>query len=687
MANPWEEYRAGPWESFQETSEDVPRTGREMQEDLAAEYSTPERMLIGAGRSFATMGQGIKQMGLHTGETFGFVSPGEVEDYRQEIGRERELYEQGVGGTTSGKVGEFIGAVGAAAPGILVPGAGAAAIGTRLASAAAVGGAEAGLQPVYGESFGSEKAAQVATGAALGAGATYGLEKLAGVMPKNLMSRFYQKALEKGSDSVNEGDALEIMTGISLTPAESSGSKSLQMIENLSRQSLFAADSLAVYDKKVARQGVTSINDLLNKITMQRKGADTVGTEIQMAARTAAFDAINSRRAMANRDYGMAESLGGGERIVERTNYVNELKKIVYEFQGSDAADAMKVTSQARKMLERAVSPAEETVGVIQNAAGQPLMREVTEEAIKKQTVKDAVRDRAYYGGAAQGTGNVFKDVERNLDRRIAGRLSNALTKDLIGAEYLGDVGTALKTANTNYARNSESIKAIEASPLGRLMGNEFNDVADVIGAGTFNSISGEKALKKIMSLSPSEIRQTVNSLERIDPAVADSLRAFVLNKSLEDSLLPPSAGMMKGTMSFNKFQSNLSRNDIYEYGFNTSDQKELESIVKTMERIGDRSGYNFSGTQVQGNIMSLGAKIAAAFTGSASALSATLLEIAGIRRIAAAMTSKEGRRALSTITKPYQKESALDQALMTLQQLGIGMAGQEAGQQLGEPE
>ena len=43
------------------------------QKNLADEYSTSERTLIGAGRSFAKIGQGVTQLGLNVGESLGVV--------------------------------------------------------------------------------------------------------------------------------------------------------------------------------------------------------------------------------------------------------------------------------------------------------------------------------------------------------------------------------------------------------------------------------------------------------------------------------------------------------------------------------------------------------------------------------------------------------------------------------------
>lgn len=656
------------------------------QKELASEYSAPERFAIGAGRSVAATGQGIKQLGLKAGEAFNMVSPEEVEAYRQDIAEEKALYDRGVGGTTAGAAGEIVGSIAQAAPAILVPGAAAPALAARVASAAGVGAVESAAQPVYEkDGFAGEKAKQAVTGAALAGAGTYGLDKLAGIMPKNLMSKFYQKAQSKGADNIAEADILEAITGISMTPAEKAGSKSLQMLENIARQSIHTADDLAAYDKKTARQGMASVNKLLREISKPRKGAETMGSEIQTAAKKAANDAISMRRAQANKDYGFAEELSGGAKIVERNNYINELKSVIDDFKGSDMEDATAIVKQATEKLSRATAKTPASTGLIVDASGKPLTSLPSAEGIVKQTVKDAINDRSFLGSASKGTGNIFKDVDKNLNRQIASRLHKAITKDLIGSEQLGDVGQALKTANTNYARNSSSIDAIEASPLGRILGKEFDDAADLINAGNFNNVAGEQVVKKIMSLHPSEIRQTMKMLNKINPETAKATQAFVLRDALERSMLPPSEGMKKGSMSFNKFKTALDKNKMDAYGLSGDEDKKIKNIVNAMGRIGDRSGLNFSNTNVARDVMSIGERMASAATGSIKAGAGLALEMVGLRRIARAMTSKEGRDALNVIVKPYQGKTKIDKALRTIERLGIATAAEEAGQSIGE--
>lgn len=650
---------------------------------IESEYNAGEEFLIGTGRGMIETGRGIKQIAMEGAEALGFDVG--ADEYQRQLAQEKQLYDQGVGSSPPAKAGEIAGMIAATAPTMFIPGGQAASLGTRVASGATAGALGAATQPVYDGDFAAGKVEQTASGAAFGGGATYGLDKLRNIMPKNLMSKFYQHAQAKGVSAVNEGEILETITGISLTPAEKAKSKGLQMLENLTRQSLITADDIAKYDQKVARQGMASVARLARQISRQKKGAETLGGELQKASKQAADDLINMRRIQAIKDYGVADDLSGGAKIIGRNKYVQELKNIIDEYKGSDSADAIAVVSQAKAKLARAVKDVTPKAGSIVDETGKPLTSTQGGQELVKQTVKDAVSDRSFLGNAAKGTGNVFKDIDKRLDQRIASRLHKALSDDLMDAEQLGDVGEAIKVANANYMKNSQTINALEASPLGKILGKEFDDAAEAISTGSFNSVSGEKALKKIMGLEPSEIKMTMRQLDRINPSLGDDVRAYVLRDALENSLLPPSAGMDKGSMSFNKFMTNLKKNKIANYGLSSKDFSQMKDIVSTMERIGDRSGYNFSGTQVQADVSRLGRDIIDVALGNARKGGALLMEAVGLRRIAKAMTTKEGRDALMVISKPYQQGDKLQTALNKIERLTVGAVGAEIGQEAGE--
>jgi len=313
------------------------------QQQMIEEMSVPERMLVGAGRGFATTGQGLKQLALKAGESMGVVTPDEVESYRQKIAEEKSLYDPLAEQSTATGLGELVGTIAATAPTMLIPGGAATSLGARTTSAAAGGAAGAASQPVYEGDFAEEKLSQAAEGALFAAGATYGLDKLRDFMPRNLLSKLSQKGFDRDTNVTKQGELLSTLTGIDMTPAQISESKALSFLENAARQSIFTADELAKNDQKVAKQAVKSISNLASKISQKEKGAETVGAGIQDAVKTAVNDAVKLRRVQANADYGVAENLSGGSHVIKQGNYLDELNSILDDFSGVDSIVAQMI--------------------------------------------------------------------------------------------------------------------------------------------------------------------------------------------------------------------------------------------------------------------------------------------------------------------------------------------------------
>jgi len=144
-----------------------------------------ERMLIGAGRGFTDVGEGIKQLGLQAGEKVGLVDPSTVADFNQRAAQERQLFGQSpVGRTIGSKVGRFGGNV---LPAFAIPGA-AGGLLARVAGEAAIGG-DIGATQFVPE--GESRLSNIATGAATGGGVAGGL---------GLLGNAFQRSRLRGSN-------------------------------------------------------------------------------------------------------------------------------------------------------------------------------------------------------------------------------------------------------------------------------------------------------------------------------------------------------------------------------------------------------------------------------------------------------------------------------------------------------
>lgn len=635
--------------------------------------------LIGAGRGITETGQGLKQLGMKIGEVAGLVEPEEVEAYRQQINRDRELYERSIGSQRS-VAGEIVGKIAAGAPAMLIPGGAAASLATRTLSGVGAGALSAGAEPVYEEDFAAGKLGQLTEGALFGGGSVIGLDKIRDLLPKNIVARLAKTASEK--DFAKEGQLLsEIIPG--MTPAQITGSRSLSLLENAARQSIFTADQVAKQDKIVAGKAFRAITNFADTISKKTKGSETIGNDLRDATTRAVTDLSDMRRVQANLDYGAANDVSMGAAVIEPSNYVDELRSIVREYSGSEAADARKVAAQARQILNRSFEKAKKVskkeqarLASSQALMGKPRAIEAL-DTIKMKTVNNAVSDRSFYGAASAGTGNVFKDISPNLDRRIAGRLHGALTRDLIENEANPKIGQLLKNANDNYAANSKSIKSIEKSALGRLVGEGVEDAANIFGTGSFNTVAGETLAKKMLRLEPSEARTAMKIIGKSNPHAVQDFKAFVLRDALDNAIPPVSSGADTFPFSSTKFVSNMRKigeGRLKAYQFTPKEIKDINNLTKGLERIGDRSGYNWSGTAPMNQVYEVAKGLA---TGGTTAIS-TLISAIGLKRIADAMADPEGIKAISTIIKPFKGQTSIDKAIRTIERLSIAAISKE---------
>lgn len=336
---------------------------------------------------------------------------------------------------------------------------------------------------------------------------------------------------------------------------------------------------VAKHDIKAAESATKATMNLIKKLGSP-KSAMEMGNEFQSAAREAVSTAIDARKKSANKDYGLAEDLSEGQPVIGSTNITTELRSIIQEYSSSDADDAMAIVKKAKQMLTKR-------------------MESVWSESGGMRTVDAAVHDKSFYGSAAAGTGNIFKDISPRLDRRIAGRLFSAATDDLYEASGDDLLGQALKKANDNYRDYTASIKGIEGSVLGKMMGKEFTDAADVFNIDDFNSVAGETIFKKMQSMPASDIKTAMGYLNKNNPDVASGMKATILQGALDVGMDTSTIGRHTFKMSTDKFRKAISKigdDRLKAYGFSDKELKDLNQLVDEMSKIGDYSSQGISG-------------------------------------------------------------------------------------------
>lgn len=643
-------------------------------QDQPMKPAAPSNSFANFGRAFA---RGVGDFALGAGQLAANLNPltyaasaisgrdlkGEM---AQTVADREAEYQRTVPGQQDSS-GRIVGNLVAAAPlGIAsVPARGAGLL--RGVAQAAIGGGVANVasQPSANPNYFASQQGNFATGALLGGGTTLGGraalragEELAG-LPIRFTNAANRISMARNPGFANEGEALARRTGIDFTPGEISGSRVQVAAENLSRQSIFSADTAIEADLKRAGQA----RDFVTRVAsgMGRESSpERVGLEVQGAVRGAVRNVVDKREEVAARQYGAINAALGGAPVVEYSNVRRVLEEIASGGNGTLSGDALKASRQA-----------------------QALLRQI--DQMPQKDIGRAIQDRSFWGKAAAGQSNIFTDVSPNANRQFAARLFGAIKSDiddaatrLSGSQFPptgvgaggnalipagADVGAALRAADGNYRRFSQVIQQIEASPLGRVLGKDV-DIDDFL---TMNTVAPEKVLETFGRATPSEMRYVRDFMQANAPDTWASYKRVLVDDALDRSLVmsPVSSG---SRVAFNAsgFLRQIGGNDprrvaLMRQIFEPHEMRQLDDAFDAIRRMGDRFGYNFSGTASATEATQFYNGFFDRIKGLAGAGAAnSLAGIGGTQAIARAMLNADGRRAMIQLSRlPPQSRQA----------------------------
>ena len=280
-------------------------------------------------------------------------------------------------------------------------------------------------------------------------------------------------------------------------------------------------------------------------------------------------------------------------------------------------------------------------------------------------TIDKAMKIRSFYSDASKGTGNLMKDISPNLNRQIASRLVRAANDDFeaMGQKVGGELGQSLQAANANYAGYSKSIDYVGNHVLSKMLGVPFEDAA--FSGNMFYSTAGEKIAQRLIKMHPSEHRVLSETMKQHAPESVPVVRRFLLQNALDEGMkVPPSAGATPIPLSSNKFVNAIPDQKIMKNWFSNKENLDIRLTMDALIRWGDRSGANPSGTAAMNQFFQT---VSALAHGGVRATITAAGPIMGLKRIASAMTTAEGREAIKTLTRTSGNTKALTAAANTL--------------------
>jgi len=204
----------------------VPPTQEELEGTLAFRRGSQE--------GFTRVGEGIKQVAYGIGEKLGLVTPQEREELNRQIAKDRAAYlADPLSESGWAKTGELVGEV---VPTMIIPGGVVGGLTRRIGTSALGGATAAGILPTAsGELLDAERAQNITIGAVGGAGTTALLQALPRVVRAG--SDFFASPEKKVQKIVGREDLDSQLQniaddyGIQLTPGEASGLQEVLAVE------------------------------------------------------------------------------------------------------------------------------------------------------------------------------------------------------------------------------------------------------------------------------------------------------------------------------------------------------------------------------------------------------------------------------------------------------------------------
>lgn len=649
-----------------------------------------DNFVAGYGRSLPNLYQGAKQayvdsvasisgtaadvLGDLGGQTLGDARRGSAAyfkdlsgELRQETNQERrdsQALTSSGGGVLGGLAGDVVNTAPLLPVGVATRGAGL----LKGASQAALGGAIQGaLQPVAKE---GERSDNATLGAALGGGlSTLGRGAMTlgeSALPSNMTARAinFFGGRSNRTPFAADGEALAQRTGIDLTAGMINGSRAQTGVENMARQSIFSADNAFQADERIANQAIANVNRVMDRISPDAVSPQAIGDRMQRTVRDAVGEIEQSQERTAAEQFGQIRRMVGDAPIVDYANTRNTLQEIVNEYADVVGADARRVRTQAQRLLDE---------------IGQH----------EGFTLDAARRARGSYGRAARGGEDIFSNVNRDVNRRIAGRMYTAMSDDLEAAgarlDDLAGFGAGLpvsagmtatrpsellRQANDDYRRHSDLLRAVQLSPLRRLLGDEIN-VDDFM---TVNTLPPETVIARIGSMRPSELGMVRDFMERNSPDTWQQYKRMILEDALSEAQsAPASAGARVLPFNATGFVRAMGGDKPDKVArlqqiFGQGEMAEIMDAMQAARRMGDKFGANHSGTGPYQEVTQ------ALRNFSIQGLATTAGSAAGFNRVARMMLDSDGRRAVIELSRlPPGSRRAVDLAAYLAATAGVG--------------
>ncbi len=315
--------------------------------------------------------------------------------------------------------------------------------------------------------------------------------------------------------TAQEGMRLQDKFGIEFDAGELTGNQSAINFLDAFANSAKWGSKIAENNKAKTDAIIQNFNKTLDNIYSETTSPSEVGVNISSAYNNTVDKLIKTRRDQAKIDFNSVRGEGATDKYILSNNLFRTLEEIKQE------GAARLLTPSKREGA----------------ALAKQLLGRLTEKTAKgnKQastiSLDELANGLSDFSAEARGSGGMLSDAKTAAQRRIYARLNEALLKDLDEEinNPKGDPKRAamLRVARENYRDFSNKISDLEKTTLGKMIGDaSFDSEGNMM-------VSPEKVAAKLTSLSPSEIKRTMDFLESNHPEVASMTKRYMLESAL----------------------------------------------------------------------------------------------------------------------------------------------------------
>jgi hypothetical protein len=457
-------------------------------------------------------------------------------------------------------------------------------------------------------------------------------------IPKNMVARRVQA--NESTPYAQRGREISQQTGIELSLGQQTGDEATMLVEGMAKKNPFSSKEFQQFGAKQVGQSVQRLQKIMDDISPDKIGDIRMGTVVNHAFDSAVNGAVNIRRAQAAKDFGAVAAANGDAKVIGTRNLLAKLDELISRYDVPGGGDATAELVSRMKSLRSGLAAKGEIKTLFVDVGGRPLLSQ--RPTPKALSANETNRLLEVYTKASQGKGQIFKDLETGQQRMLAGDLKSALMADLDEAADTaqGAVAPLLKRARDNYKDNSAAISKLEESVIGRYLGADR---------------SPERVADFLTRAKPTELKQTLDIVNKADPSVIPATRRYFIEKAIESAVLPPSQRNPSApSFSAAKFIDAMPEGTKFDVLYGSSNARnELKLVGEALERIAYRGFTEGSPTAPL-----LMAWDAAKRVFTIQGLAGLPAAIVAPKTVARAALTPEGRRALITLgryDKPVQ--------------------------------